>query len=180
MSGEMTRPPSGDETSPFERIRRVNAAGNEHWSSRDFAKVLGYSDYRNFEQVIDKAKIACFNSGQRIEDHFVDITEMIGIGKGGHRAVATTLMSRYACYLAIQNADPTKEIVALGQTYFAIQTRRQELTDQQLEDERRLLLRHELKKHNTQLADAAKACGVVEPKDYAIFQNHGYQGLYGA
>ena len=89
-------------------------------------------------------------------------------------------MSRYACYLAIQNADPGKEIVALGQTYFAIQTHwRQELSDGQLEDHRRLQLRDELKKHNTQLADAAKDCGVIEPKDYAIFHNHGYQGLYG-
>lgn len=169
--------PGGD--SPFEQIKRTNAAGNEYWSSRDFAQVLGYADYRNFEQVIDKAKVACFNSGQRLDDHFVDITEMIGIGKGGQRAVKTTLLSRYACYLAIQNADPGKEIVALGQTYFAVQTRRQELSDEQLEEERRLLLRAELKHHNTQLADAAKDCGVIEPKDYAIFQNHGYQGLYG-
>ncbi len=170
----------GEETtSPFEQIRRVNAAGNEHWSSRDFAKVLGYADYRNFEQVIDKARLACFNSGQRVDDHFVDITEMVDIGSGAKRNVRTTLMSRYACYLAIQNADPGKEIVALGQTYFAVQTRRQELSDQQLEAERRLLLRNELKKHNTQLAEAARDCGVVEPRDYAIFQNHGYQGLYG-
>lgn len=78
----MTRLSAENEPSPFERIRRVNAAGNEHWSSREFAKVLGYSDYRNFEQVIDKAKIACFNSGQRIEDHFVDSTKMIGIAEG--------------------------------------------------------------------------------------------------
>jgi DNA-damage-inducible protein D len=170
---------SGDEPSPFERIRRVSGAGHEHWSSRDFAKVLGYTDYRNFEQVIGRAKMACFNSGQRVEDHFVEITEMIEIGKGGQRPVKTTLMSRYACYLAIQNADPSKDIVALGQTYFAIQTRRQELSDQEIEEHRRLLLRNELKKHNTQLADAAKQCGVIEPRDYAIFQNHGYQGLYG-
>jgi DNA-damage-inducible protein D len=179
MSDEMMKPASGTSPSPFERIKRVNEAGNEHWSSRDFAQVLGYADFRNFEQVIDKAKVACFNSGQRIEDHFVDITEMIEIGKGGQRPVKTTLMSRYACYLAVQNADPAKEIVALGQTYFAVQTRKQELSEQQLENERRLRLRNELKKHNAQLADAAKNCGVIEPKDYAIFQNHGYQGLYG-
>ena len=141
MPDNVTNPAPQGEPSPFEKIKRVNAAGNEHWSSRDFARVLGYADYRNFELVIGKARIACFNSGQRIEDHFVDITEMIEIGKGGQHAVKTTLMSRYACYLAIQNADPAKKIVALGQTYFAIQTRRQELSDEQLKNERRLLLR---------------------------------------
>ena len=164
---------------PFERIKRTNPAGNEFWSSRDFAQVLGYTDYRNFEAVIEKARTACFNSGQRVEDHFVEITEMIEIGKGGQRPVRTVMMSRYACYLVVQNADPSKEIVAIGQTYFAVQTRRQELTDQQLESERRLLLRNEMKKHNTQLADAARGAGVIEPRDYAIFQNHGYSGLYG-
>lgn len=178
MPNEIVESAAGGERSPFERIKRVNDAGVEYWSSREFARVLSYTDYRNFEQVLEKAKLACFNSGQRVEDHFVDITEMITVGKGGKRPVKTTLMSRYACYLAIQNADPGKEIVALGQTYFAVQTRKQELTDQQLEEDRRLLLRSELKKHNTLLADAARQCGVIEPRDYAIFQNHGYQGLY--
>ena len=165
--------------SPFEKIRRVNSAGHEFWSSRDFAQLLSYTDYRNFETVVEKARMACFNSGQRLEDHFVDITEMIEIGKGGQRAVKTVMMSRYACYLVIQNADPSKEIVALGQSYFAIQTRRQELSDLEIEDQRRLLLRAEIKQHNIQLADAAKGAGVIEPVDYAIFQNHGYMGLYG-
>ncbi len=165
--------------SPFEQIRRVNDAGNEYWSSRDFARILGYGDYRNFEAVVEKARTACFNSGQRVDDHFVEITDMIEVGKGAKRPAKTVLMSRYACYLVIQNADPSKEIVALGQTYFAIQTRRQELSDQEIEGSRRLLLRAELKKHNSQLADAARQCGVIEPMDYAIFQNHGYMGLYG-
>ena len=105
--------------------------------------------------------------------------KMIEIGKGGQRAVRTTLLSRYACYLAIQNADPGKPRVALGQTYFAVQTRRQELSDEAIEDERRLRLRQELRTHNVQLADAAKGAGVILPRDYAIFQNHGYMGLYG-
>jgi len=141
--------------------------------------VLGYADYRNFEQVIKKARTACFNSANRIEDHFVDITEMVQIGSGATRAVSTVYLSRYACYLVVQNADPGKEIVALGQTYFAIQTRRQELTDQATETERRLLLREEMKLHNVKLAGAAKQAGVIEAVDYAIFQNHGYMGLYG-
>lgn len=165
--------------SPFEAIRRVNEAGHEFWSSRDFAKILDYADYRNFEQVVDKARTACFNSGYRIEDHFVEITEMVEIGSGAERAIRTVLLSRYACYLVIQNAAPVKEIVALGQTYFAVQTRKQELSEQALEDQRRRLLREEMKQHNVQLADVAKSAGVVEPIDYAIFQNHGYMGLYG-
>ena len=167
-----------NEITPFEQIRRTNPEGNEFWSSRDFARVLGYNDYRNFEAVVEKARTACFNSGQRVEDHFVGITEMIEIGKGGQRAVQTVMMSRYACYLVIQNADPAKEIVAQGQTYFAIQTRRQELSDEEMEEQRRLAIRSELRMHNTQLADPAKGAGVIEPKDYAIFQNHGYMGLY--
>jgi DNA-damage-inducible protein D len=164
---------------PFETIRRTNPEGNEFWSSRDFAKVLGYNDYRNFEAVIEKARTACLNSGQRLEDHFVGITEMIPIGKGGQRTVQTVLMSRYACYLVIQNADPAKEIVAQGQTYFAIQTRRQEVSDHEAEEQRRLAIRSDLRSHNTQLAEAAKGAGITQSRDYAIFQNHGYMGLYG-
>jgi DNA-damage-inducible protein D len=170
---------AGGHLSPFERIKRINDAGTEFWSSRQFAGVLGYGDYRNFEGVIEKAKLSCFNSGHRIEDHFVDVTEMVTIGSGAERAVKTVLLSRYACYLAIQNADPKKEIVAHGQTYFAIQTRRQELADEHIEEDRRLLLREEIRRHNERLADAAKNAGVIEPIDYAIFQNHGYMGLYG-
>ena len=165
--------------SPFEQIRRVNDAGNEFWSSRDFARILGYVNYRHFLAVTEKARIACFNSGQRVDDHFVAIDDMIEVGKGAKRPVKTVLMSRYACYLVIQNADPAKEIVALGQTYFAVQTRRQELSDQDIEVKRRLTIRAELRTHNSHLADAAKDAGVIAPIDYAIFQNHGYMGLYG-
>jgi len=179
MSKKLAREVTKGHISPFEQIRRTNDAGNEYWSSRDFAHVLGYSDYRNFEQVINKARTACFNSGQRIDDHIVDVTDMIEVGKGAKREVNTVFLSRYACYLIVQNADPNKEIVALGQTYFAVQTRKQELTEQAIEDERRLLLRNEMRLHNVKLADAAKDAGVIEPRDYAIFQNHGYMGLYG-
>jgi DNA-damage-inducible protein D len=175
----MTNDLSTGTPSPFEQIRRVNDAGNEYWSSRDFARILGYVNYRHFLAVIEKARTACFNSGQRVDDHFVGIDDMVEIGSGAKRAIPTVLMSRYACYLVIQNADPSKKIVALGQTYFAVQTRRQELTDQETENQRRLTIRAELRTHNHHLADAAKNAGVIEPRDYAIFQNHGYIGLYG-
>ncbi|MDI6795211.1 MAG: BRO family protein, partial [bacterium] len=107
MSQEIEKPSRGRH-SPFEQIKRTNEAGLEFWSSRDFAEVLGYDDYRNFERVVEKAKLARFNSGHRIEDHFVDVTEMVTIGSGAERPVKTILLSRYACYLTIQNADPKK------------------------------------------------------------------------
>ena len=167
--------------SPFEEIKQTDPdTGNEFWSSRDFAKVLGYDKYKNFELVIEKAKTACLNSDQKIEDHFADIGKMVKLGSGAQREIKVVHMSRYACYLAIQNADPRKEIVAAGQTYFAVQTRRQELSDEDrlLEDERRLLISNDIRLHNTKLADTAMRAGVIEPIDYAIFQNHGYKGLY--
>ena len=170
MNNGITKQPPTGHDSPFERIKRSNDAGNEYWSSRNLSQILGYSDYRNFEQVVKKAKAACFNSGHRIEDHFVDITEMIEIGKGGQRSVHSVYLSRYACYLIVQNADPSKEIVALGQTYFAIQTRKQEVSEQEVEEKRRLLLRQEMKVHNVRLAGAAKEAGVVKASDYAIFK----------
>lgn len=142
--------------------------------------MLGYAEYRNFEGVIEQAKVAYKNSGQPLEDHFGEVTDMIAVGKRAKRPAKTILMSRYACYLAIQNADPPKEIVALGETYFAVQTRRQELTDEEqlLEDGRRLLIRNDIRLHNAKLADTAMRAGVVELIDYAILQNHGYRGLY--
>jgi DNA-damage-inducible protein D len=179
MEDDREKMPDKVHISPFEQIKKVNEAGNEYWSSRDFANVLVYGDYRNFETVVQKARTACFNSGNRIEDHFVEVTEMVNIGSGAQRELKTTILSRYACYLIIQNADPKKEIVALGQTYFAIQTRRQEIEDINIEQDRRLMLREEMRTHNLKLADAAKGAGVIEPFDYAIFQNHGYMGLYG-
>ena len=169
----------------FEQIRRIDENGNEFWSARDMAKVLEYSEYRHFIPVIEKAKEACRNSGQNIMDHFEDYLDMIEIGKGGKRPVDSVKLSRYACYLIIQNADPSKEIVANGQTYFAVQTRIAEIKQMDeynylsTEDEKRLFLRNELAKHNAQLASAAKDAGVLDSKDYAIFQNYGYKGLYG-
>ena len=110
----------------FESIRRVNDDGNEWWSSRDLAKVLTYTDYRNFLEVMRKAWTACHNSGQDPNHHFVKSNEMIQTGKGAEREIETWLMSRYACYLAVQNANPSKPIVAQAQTYFALQVRRAE------------------------------------------------------
>ena len=169
----------------FESIKEVDNNGNEYWNSRKLARVLDYSDYRNFVTVIGKAKEACQNSGNAIEDHFGDFTEMVTIGSGAERPVDSVKLSRYACYLIVQNADPSKTIVAQGQTYFAIQTRIAEVQQmkeyQELssEEEKRLFLREELQKHNSQLASAAKDAGVIDSRDYAIFQNYGYQGLYG-
>ncbi len=165
----------------FERIKRVNSAGNESWSARDLARVLEYAGFRNFQPVIEKAKEACINSGHAVADHFAEIRNMVGIGSGAQREVEDWALSRYACYLVIQNADPSKPLVALGQTYFAVQTRRQELADEKAtkEDKTRLLLRAEIKKHNKYLAGVAKEAGVIQPLDYAIFMDHGYRGLYG-
>jgi DNA-damage-inducible protein D len=165
----------------FEHIKRTNPAGAEFWSARELARVLEYTDFRNFIAVIAKAREACANSGHAVSYHFVDITEMVGIGSGAQRSIEDWALSRYGCYLVIQNADPGKPLVALGQSYFAVQTRRQEMADEEglKEDKTRLLLRAEMKKHNKNLAGVAKQAGVVQPVDYAIFMDHGYRGLYG-
>ncbi len=169
----------------FEQIRETDENGNEFWGARKISKILEYAEFRNFLPVIERAKAACRNSGQPVENHFVDYHEMVAIGSGAERQMESIKLSRYACYLIVQNADPAKEIVALGQTYFAVQTRLQEIqqlqTYQQLktEEEKRLFLRKEMFEHNKQLVAAAKNAGVIEPVDYAIFQNHGYMGLYG-
>ena len=111
----------------FEQIRQVDEQGNEYWGARQLAKALEYTDFRNFLSVIGKAKEACKNSGHTVEDHLVDFNEMVPIGSGAKREMESVKLSRYACYLIVQNADPSKEIVATGQTYFAIQTRLQEI-----------------------------------------------------
>ena len=160
----------------FETIKRWDNNGAEYWSSRELAVILEYTDYRKFLNVIDKAKIACENSGAVIHNHFVHMDEKVSIGSGAERVVDTIYLSRYACYLIVQNSDPTKIIVAKGQTYFAIQTRRQEKTDNLIEDSSRIFLRKEIKKHNVSLMKTASMAGV---ESFAIFQNAGYKGLYG-
>ena len=168
----------------FDAIRHVDDAGNEFWRARELANVLEYSQYRHFGAVVDRAREACQVSGRKVADHFEDVLTMVGIGSGAQREIEDVRLSRYACYLIVQNGDPSKAVIALGQTYFAIQTRRQELADDAQfaklsEDDKHLAIRNELAQHNRHLAAAAKDAGVLTPLDYAIFQDHGYKGLYG-
>lgn len=166
----------------FESIKHVNEYGQEFWYARELAKALEYKDFRNFELAIFKAMDSCQNSGNNIADHFGDVTEMVHIGSGAQRPLPSYMLSRYACYLIVMNGDPRKEVIALGQTYFAVKTRQQELIegyDSLSEDQKRLAIRNEMIEHNKSLAEAAKNAGITEPRDYAIFQNKGYQGLYG-
>ena len=168
----------------FEGMRQTDADGNEFWLARQLANVLEYSQYRHFLPVVTKAQEACANSGQATADHFEDVLTMVDIGSGAKRQIEDIRLSRYACYLIVQNGDPSKPVIANGQTYFAIQTRRQELANdsgfgQLSEDEKRLAIRNELAQHNKYLAAAAADAGVESGKDFAIFQNHGYRGLYG-
>ncbi len=168
----------------FDEIRNEDEEGNEFWFARDLAPLLEYQQWRNFVQVIEKSKISCRNSGQETKNHFAEVSKMVALGSGAKREVHDVKLSRYACYLIVQNGDPTKPVIALGQTYFAIQTRRQELDDEKSfeslsEDERRLVLRGDIAVHNKALVAEAKKAGVQTPLDYAIFQDHGYKGLYG-
>jgi len=169
----------------FEQNKRIDDSGNEFWTARDLAKILEYSEYRHFLPVVAKAQESCENSKQKVSDHFEEFLEMIELAKGARREISNIKLSRYACYLIVQNSDPAKEVVALGQSYFAVQTRLQEIQKMEevnklsSEDEKRLFLRKELTRHNIYLASAAKKAGVIDPIDYAIFQNYGYQGLYG-
>lgn len=173
---QLTNPETS--SSPFDFIRRKDPSGKEYWSSRELSNALGYADYTKFKAVIDKSMIACANSGADVNDHFVQMREMVSIGSNAKREVEYIALSRYAAYLIAQNADPSKEIVAQAQTYFAVQTRLQEKANQEAENTLRLKLRGEIKTHNKRLFETARVAGVIEPRDYAIFQNHGYMGLY--
>lgn len=168
--------------SVFEDIKQYLDDGTEFWYARDLQSTLEYADWRNFLKVIEKAKTACTNSGNFVEDHFVDVTKMVDIGSGAEREIQDIQLSRYACYLIMQNGDPRKEVIAIGQTYFAVKTRQQEIIEdyeQLTEEQKRLAIRNEIVEHNKALAEAAKQAGITEPIEYAIFQNYGYKGLYG-
>lgn len=166
----------------FEQIKQTEN-NREFWSARELQPLLGYSKWENFQQTISRAMQSCETAGYSVLEHFPEVRKMFIIGNGAQREQQDYQLSRYACYLIVQNGDPKKEAIAVGQTYFAIQTRRQELTDEAFtqlsEDRQRLLLRQQLREHNSELAEAAQKSGVETPVDYAIFQNHGYKGLYG-
>lgn len=166
----------------FDDIKHFTEDGIEFWYARELQVILEYTEWRNFNKVIIKAKIACENSNIDVSDHFVDVNNMVQLGSGAKREIEDLMLSRYACYLIVQNSDPRKEIIALGQTYFAVKTRERELEesfDELSEEQKRLAIRNELKTHNKSLAEAAQMAGVQKGTEYAIFQNKGYQGLYG-
>ena len=166
----------------FESIKHYNENGQEYWLARELQSVLEYTQWRRFFDTIERAKLACANSGYDVDDHFADVGKMVEIGSGAQREVDDVILSRYACYLIVMNGDPRKEVIAVGQTYFAVKTQQQELIDhydELTEDQKRIAIRREMKSHNKSLAEAAHNAGVIDTRDYAIFQNKGYQGLYG-
>ncbi|MBQ5429204.1 MAG: DNA damage-inducible protein D [Neisseriaceae bacterium] len=166
----------------FENIKHIDENGQEYWLARELQPVLEYAQWRRFEEAIERAKIACQNSNHKVSDHFADLGKMVALGYGSERKINDYKLSRYACYLIVMNGDPRKEVIALGQTYFAVKTRQQELAehyDELSEEQKRLAIRQEIKQHNKSLAEAAHNAGVTSSQDYAIFQNKGYQGLYG-
>ena len=170
-------------TSPFEALRKVDETGQEYWSARELYKLLGYSRWEKFQQSIEEAKKACENSCHAISDHFHLQVQLIKAGKGAKRPIEDYHLTRYACYLIVQNADPSKPVVALGQTYFAYQTRRQEIADELelatlSEDQKRIIMRSMLSTFNVRLQEAAQLAGVVDPRDFATFYDYGYMGLY--
>ena len=163
----------------FENIKHIDEIGNEYWLARELQVVFKYTQWRRFENTIIKAKTACNNSNISVKDHFANVGKMINIGKGGTRNIDDYKLSRYACYLIAQNGDPRKEVIALAQTYFAIQTRKQELTGKEYgeltEDEKRIYQRNLTRKGNYNLNQTAKEVGV---KNFDKFHNAGYRGLY--
>jgi len=166
----------------FEELKQQVEDGVEFWYARELQIVLDYSSWDKFKRVIQKAIAACHNSGHEPDNHFSQVGKMVKLGSGSQRKIEDYKLSRYACYLILQNGDPSKPVIANGQTYFAIQTRRQEVADyfnQLDEDNKRLVIRGDIKQWNQMLAEAAHNAGVISNEEYATFQNAGYMGLYG-
>ena len=173
---------SAKEYKRFEDIKRIRPDGSEYWAARELAPVLDYAKWENFYKVIKRAMIACENSGRSTLECCPEVRKTSPMPNGGVKDILDYELSRYACYLIVQNGDPRKEVIALGQTYFAIQTYRQEVADRfnQLdEDSRRLVVRGDIKQWNQLLAETARNAGVITAEEFAIFQNAGYMGLYG-
>lgn len=160
----------------FETIKKLDKKGLEYWEARELMMLLGYSRWENFEEVLKKAQKACLRSGQDVDNHFRDIRKMVQIGSNTVRLVQDYKLDRYGCYLIAQNGDPSKSEIALAQTYFAIQTRKQELFEQMSDAEKRLFTRGEVTKENKKLFGTAKAAGVTK---FGVFNDAGYKGLYG-
>lgn len=166
----------------FDDLRHIDENGNEYWLARELQSALNYAKWENFHKVIKTAQIACKISQQNVADHFPEVRKMITIGKGAQRPQIDYKLSRYACYLIVMNGDPRKNVIAWGQTYFAVKTRQQELVelfDRLSEDEKRLFIRGDIKQKNMLLAEAAHNAGIITAHEYAIFQDAGYRGLYG-
>lgn len=166
----------------FDDIKHTDENGNEFWLARELQEILQYTQWRNFQKVISTAQIACKISQQTVSDHFAEVSKMITLAKGAKRKVIDYRLTRYACYLIVMNGDPRKEVIALGQTYFAVKTRQQELAelyDRLSEDEKRLFIRGDIKQKNMLLAEAAHKAGIITNQEYATFQDAGYRGLYG-
>ena len=167
---------------PFEGIKQIDKNGGEFWYARDLQVVLQYKQWRNFQKVIHRSMLACKNSNFNIGDHFAEVSKMVEIGSGATKQATDFKLTRYACYLIVQNGDPRKEIIAVGQTYFATQTRRQELSvafDELDENNKRLVVRNQISQSNQLLAQAAYQANITTNKQFAVFQNCGYKGLYG-
>lgn len=166
-------------TKLFEDIKHIDEFGNEYWLARELQNILEYTQWRRFENVINKAKFACENSNIKVDDHFADVGKMVDIGSNTKRITKDYRLTRYACYLIAQNGDSRKEVIALAQTYFAIQTRKQELSEKEYneltEDEKRIYRRNQARKGNYNLNKTAVKAHV---KDLARFHNAGYKGLY--
>ena len=160
----------------FEDIKKIDKNGIEYWMARELMLLLGYSQWRNFEEVIGKAARACMESGQTVDNHFAKISKMVKIGSNTVREVRDYKLDRYACYLIAQNGDPKKPEIALAQTYFAIQTRKQEIFEQLSDIAKRLFIRNEVSDHNKKLFKTAKQFGVTR---FGLFNDAGYRGLYG-